>query len=40
MNGKIAFVISGGGARGTAYIGDIEELQNNGYELQQHRRRL
>lgn len=33
MNRKIALVLSGGGARGIAHIGVIEELQKRGYEI-------
>ena len=33
MAGKIALVLSGGGARGIAQIGVIEELQKRGYEI-------
>ncbi len=33
MNKKIALVLSGGGARGIAHIGVIEELEKRGYEI-------
>ena len=33
MKKKIALVLSGGGARGFAHIGAIEELESNGYEI-------
>ena len=33
MKQKIALVLSGGGARGIAHIGVIEELENRGYEV-------
>lgn len=33
MNRKIALVLSGGGARGIAHIGVIEELEKRGYEI-------
>jgi len=33
MKQKIALVLSGGGARGTAHIGAIEELISQGYEI-------
>lgn len=33
MNKKIALVLSGGGARGMAHIGVIEELEKRGYEI-------
>jgi NTE family protein len=33
MKQKIALVLSGGGARGIAHIGVIEELQKRGYEI-------
>ncbi len=33
MNKKIALVLSGGGARGIAHIGVIEELEKNGFEI-------
>lgn len=33
MKQKVALVLSGGGARGIAHIGVIEELENRGYEI-------
>jgi len=33
MKKKVALVLSGGGARGLAHIGVIEELERNGYEI-------
>jgi NTE family protein len=33
MNKKVALVLSGGGARGIAHIGVIEELKKRGYEI-------
>lgn len=33
MKQKVALVLSGGGARGIAHIGVIEELENQGYEI-------
>jgi len=33
MKQKVALVLSGGGARGNAHIGVIEELENQGYEI-------
>jgi NTE family protein len=33
MKQKIALVLSGGGARGNAHIGVIEELENQGFEI-------
>jgi NTE family protein len=33
MSRKIALVLSGGGARGIAHIGVIEELEKRGYEI-------
>lgn len=33
MNKKVALVLSGGGARGIAHIGVIEELESRGYEI-------
>lgn len=33
MNKKIALVLSGGGARGIAHIGAIEELEEQGFEI-------
>lgn len=33
MNNKVALVLSGGGARGIAHIGVIEELEKRGYEI-------
>lgn len=33
MKQKVALVLSGGGARGMAHIGVIEELENHGYEI-------
>jgi NTE family protein len=33
MSKKIALVLSGGGARGIAHIGAIEEIENHGYEV-------
>lgn len=33
MNQKISLVLSGGGARGLAHIGVIDELQDQGYEI-------
>ncbi len=33
MKQKVSLVLSGGGARGTAHIGVIEELENQGYEI-------
>ena len=33
MSQKIALVLSGGGARGLAHIGVIEELEKRGYSI-------
>lgn len=33
MSQKVSLVLSGGGARGTAHIGVIEELEKRGYEI-------
>ncbi len=33
MKQKVSLVLSGGGARGIAHIGVIEELENNGFEI-------
>ncbi len=33
MKQKIALALSGGGARGIAHIGAIEELERHGYEI-------
>ncbi|HVV55944.1 MAG TPA: patatin-like phospholipase family protein [Mucilaginibacter sp.] len=33
MKQKVSLVLSGGGARGTAHIGVIEELENQGFEI-------
>lgn len=33
MNQKVSLVLSGGGARGFAHIGVIEELQKNGFDI-------
>ncbi len=33
MKQKVALVLSGGGARGIAHIGVIEELEHQGYEI-------
>lgn len=33
MKQKVALVLSGGGARGIAHIGVIEELINQGFEI-------
>jgi NTE family protein len=33
MGGKVSLVLSGGGARGTAHIGVIEELEKQGFEI-------
>jgi NTE family protein len=33
MKQKVALVLSGGGARGMAHIGVIEELENHGFEI-------
>ncbi len=33
MNQKVALVLSGGGARGIAHIGVIEEMEKQGYEI-------
>ena len=33
MKKKVALVLSGGGARGIAHIGAIEELEKQGYEI-------
>jgi len=33
MKQKVALVLSGGGARGIAHIGVIEELEKQGYEI-------
>ena len=33
MKQKVALVLSGGGARGMAHIGVIEELEKQGYEI-------
>lgn len=33
MKQKVALVLSGGGARGIAHIGAIQELENHGYEI-------
>jgi NTE family protein len=33
MKQKVALVLSGGGARGIAHIGAIEELEKNGFQI-------
>lgn len=33
MKPAVTFVLSGGGARGIAHIGVIEELERRGYEI-------
>ena len=33
MGQKVALALSGGGARGIAHIGVIEELERRGYEI-------
>ncbi len=33
MKQKVALVLSGGGARGIAHIGVIDELEKRGYEI-------
>jgi len=33
MSRKVALVLSGGGARGLAHIGVIEELEKRGYQI-------
>ena len=34
MKKKVSLVLSGGGARGIAHIGVIEELEKQGFEIQ------
>ncbi len=34
MKKKVALVLSGGGARGIAHIGGIEELEKQGFEIE------